>query len=307
MLILYYATLTFMPAICGDVIVKPSCHDARHHCTDCHEAEAVVHQDHICQNKPCSNLAPHGHINPDHDHDSCLNCVKDHLKNIFPFEKKIAKLNANPVFKQFLTMLSNLTPATVVSEIAHSLNLSSFISSPISISAMYLSNKEISKANLIKLFFTLLSSIGTMTVQKLLSLPKFFIRPVMALAVFLLEKKEKGIKNSKDTIKLLKLQGQINTVPLAVNLFTGKLKNINSANDNFVRSFLGHVGISALHIAGLSLGFIGLGHVIDKSLEKFNLSDEGHLAIRTEGAVCACCGVPGCIAEAASEVGSMAA
>jgi hypothetical protein len=73
-----------------------------------------------------------------------------------------------------------------------------------------------------------------------------------------------------------------------------------------LKRFLAHVGISTGQILGLSLGFIGIGKLIDKTLLHFKfISNEDFLATRTEGAVCACCGAPVCVAEAASEACSM--
>ena len=264
----------------------------------------------------------------DHSH-ICANHNHKQTKNLFPLEEKIKELNTGKTTKQLLSMASNLIPAIGVAEIAGTLNTSSFISSPLAISAMHLTNRGINKEHLPKLFFTILSSIGVISAQKFASLPRLFIRPIMALAVFFIEKSGKHVHTDKcdhsheekgnnhkednhnkikkgDWINLLKLQGQINTVPWLASLYTNKLKELNEQNDNFIIKFLGHVGISALHIAGLSLGFVGLGHLIDKSITRLNLvSEKESIAMRAEGAVCACCGAPVCVAEAASEAGAM--
>ncbi len=254
-------------------------------------------------------------------------------KSLFPLEEKIKELKVNNFTKQFLTMISNLTPAIGVSEITGAFHVDSLISSPLAISSMHLTNRGTNKEHLPKLFLTALSSIGIISAQKFVTLPRILIRPVMALAVFFIEKngskkehvhtencnhdhdhdhKDKNIKKENyeitksDWINLAKLQGQINTVPWLANLYTKRLKEMNESNDGMINKFLGSIGISALHIAGLSLGFVGLGHLIDKSLVEFKvLSDKESIAMRAEGAVCACCGAPVCVAEAASEAGVM--
>ena len=290
---------------------KTTCHSGHHHCVTCHDSKESEHEeDHSCNNTSCAIAEPHGHINPKHDHDSCLGCMRDHLRKIFPLEEKIKELKVGKTIRQLLTMVSNLTPAISISEITSSLHINSFISSPLAISSMHLTNRGINQ--LPKLLLTVLSSVGVIAAQRFADLSRLLTRPIMALAVFFIERngthKEKSdseIKKS-DWVNLLKLQGQINTVPWLVNLYTSRLKELNKQNDNFVNRFLSNVGISSLHIAGLSLGFVGLGHLIDKSLVKFKLvSNEESIAMRAEGAVCACCGAPVCIAEAASEAAAM--
>ena len=265
---------------------------------------------HACDETSCTVSSPHGHRI---------------LSKVFPFEEKIKKLNVSNTAKQLLTMVSNLTPAIGVSEITGVFHVNSFISSPLAISSMHLTNRGLN--HLPKLLFTALSSIGVISAQKFANLPRVFIRPIMAVAVFFTEKIGAHVHTDKcshpaeendhkehnhskikkgDWINLLKLQGQINTVPWLANLYTSRLKELNEQNDNFINKFLGHIGISASHIAGLSLGFAGLGHLIDKSLVNLRvLSDKESIAMRTEGAVCACCGAPVCVAEAASEAGAM--
>ncbi len=300
-----------------------------------------------CSDPTCSVEAPHNHTSEN----GCLSCIKEYLENLFPLEHTIKELKSvNSIGKQLLLMASNLTPAIAMTEILKPFHVDSFIASPLAISAMHLTNRGTN--HLHKLLFTSLSSVGVVALQKFANLPRILIRPIMALAVFFIEKtgKEKHIdkrhihtaecdhshhehdhvhtaecnhthevthdeKKSKDSwiskaewIKLAKLQGQINTVPSIVNFGINKLREANDMNDNWAKKFLGNIGISALQIAALSLGFVGLGHLIDKMLLKFNfVSNEESLAMRAEGAVCACCGAPVCVAEAASEVGSIAA
>ncbi len=274
--------------------------------------------------------SPDKHVhgpNCEHHHEHRPVTNPKQIKNLFPLEGKIKDLKVNNTVKQLLTMASNLTPALGVSEITGALHTNPFISSPLAISAMHLTNRGTDQ--LPKLLFTALSSIGVIAAQRFAHLPRILIRPVMALAVFFIERngsskehthndqcshennhshKEKSDSKIKkgDWINLLKLQGQINTVPWLANLYTSKLKSLNEQNDNLITRFLGHIGISASHIAGLSLGFVGLGHLIDKSLVEFKvLSDKESVAMRAEGAVCACCGAPVCVAEAASEAGAI--
>ena len=110
------------------------------------------------------------------------------LSKVFPFEEKIKNLKVGNLTKQLLTMVSNLSPAIGVSEIAGALHLNSFIASPLAISSMHLTNRGTNKEHLPKLFLTALSSIGVLAIQKFIDLPHILIRPAMAFAVFFIEK-----------------------------------------------------------------------------------------------------------------------
>lgn len=259
------------------------------------------HHDGKCSDGSCNVQTPHNHTIPEH---GCFSCIKSFLIKYFPLEEKIKHLEVNHretnnTVKQLLLMASNLTPAILTSEILRPFHVTSFVSSPLSISAMHFTNRGTDQ--LPKLLFTSLSSIAVIALQKFAKLPRALIRPAMALAVLFIEKKP-------ELPSLLKLQGQINTVPWIINLVVHKLKETALDSNNFVAKFAGYFGAFLFHIIGLSAGFVGSGKLIDKVFEKFNLTSNGDsLAVRTEGAVCACCGAPVCVAEVSSEVGSMAA
>ncbi len=277
-----------------------------------------------CAEPACNYDAPHNHTSEF----GCIACVKSYLEKIFPLEKTIKDLNISNTSKQFLSMVSNLTPALAISEITNKLHIDSLIASPLAISAMHLTNRG--KEKLSKLFLTSLSSIGVISAQKFLSLPRILIRPIMALAVFFIEKtnnehahndkcehehehntdndSDHHFVSKNDLIKLIKLQIQINTIPGVINLLVNKLKEKNDEANTIGGQILGKLGIFATRVAGLSTGFLGLGHIIDNVLLRFNIiTNEEAIAIRAEAAVCACCGAPVCVAEAASEVGAMSA
>ncbi len=288
-----------------------------------HSTECAHHQD---TEEALIETKEHIHgPNCTHNHHEITSSTKK-SNNLFPLEETIKGLNTNKTIKQILTMVSNLTPAMTVSEIAGAFHLNSLIASPLAISAMHLTNRGTNNEHLPKLFLTALSSLGVISAQKFVNLPRLLIRPFMALAVFFIEKNGKPLNSKEiksemdnkshkekfdfnvskgDWINLLKLQGQINTIPWLANLFTGNLKELNEENSG-INKVLGKIGISALHIVSLSLGFTGLGALIDKSLTYFKVvSDKESIAMRAEGAVCACCGAPVCVAEAASEAGAM--
>ena len=282
-----------------------------------------------CPEPACEVAVPHNHRT---EEGGCLGCIKDYLEKLFPLEETIKNLHSggkeiNKTTKQLLLMASNLTPAIAMSEILKPFHVDSLIASPLAISAMHLTNRGTKQ--LPKLAFTALSSIGVIALQKFASLPRLLIRPIMALAVFFIERNGKHVHTEEckhhdhehqhieqkpnlipektEWINLLKLQGQINTVPQIINFALSKLRESNESSDSFFKKFLGKVGISTLQIAGLSLGFSGMGHLIDKLLVQFNfVSNEESLAMRAEGAVCACCGAPVCVAETASESASIA-
>lgn len=294
------------------------CEDTEHlHSTECNHHETE---------EPLIETRKNEHVHgPNCNHHEGISGTKK-SNNLFPLEERIKSLNTNKTIKQFLTMISNLTPAMAVSEIGGAFHLNSLITSPLAISAMHLTNRGTNKEHLPKLFLTTLSSLGVISAQKFANLPRLLIRPLMAFAIFFIEKNGKHIHNEEckheknheshkekvdfnisknDWINLLKLQGQINTIPWLANLFTNNLNKLNEEN-NEVNQILGKIGISASHIVSLSFGFIGLGALIDKSLTHFKvISDKESIAMRAEGAVCACCGAPVCVAEAASEAGAM--
>ncbi len=277
-----------------------------------------------CPDPTCGEKISHNHWTSE----GCLGCIKDYFESLFPLEKKIAglKIQGEEIgtnTKQFLLMLSNLTPAIAMSEILKPLHVDSFVASPLAISAMHLANRGTDKLH--KLGLTSLSSVGVIALQRFMGLPRLLIRPIMALAVFFIEKngKEKHVhtedckheeheheKEHKNVhehnekaewLKLLKLQGQINTVPSIVNFGISKLREMNESNGSLLGKFTSHIGISALQILGLSGGFLGVGKLIDNILLKLNFVTSDELAMRAEGAVCACCGAPVCVAETASE------
>ncbi len=284
-----------------------------------------------CAEPACNYDAPHNHTSEF----GCIACIRSYLERIFPLEKTIKDLNINNTSKQFLSMVSNLTPALAMSEITNKLHIDSLIASPLAIGAMHLTNRG--KDKLSKLFLTSLSSIGVICAQKFLSLPRILIRPFMSLAVFFIERNNKEMEkhvhsnecdhehlehqhhnehssnpssffSKNDLVKLLKLQVQINTIPGIINLLVNKLKERNDEANTITSQILGKIGIFATRVIGLSTGFIGLGHIVDNVLLRFNMvTNEEAIAMRAEAAVCACCGAPVCVAEAASEVGAMSA
>lgn len=232
------------------------------------------------------------------------------LKWLFPLEQKIKNIEGlNTLGKQFLLLVSNLTPAVFALDILKPFNVTPYVASPLAISAMHITNRG--KDQLHKLLFTVLSSEGIIALQKLVNLPRILIRPIMALAVYFIERDRKNLisKNSiyQDLAKLLKLQAQINTIPWLAGELTHKLKEMNESAQNVITRGLSNIGISAFHIVSLSLGFMGLGHLVDKLSHSLKLSSEDSLTTKTEAVVCSCCGSPVCIAEAASEVGSVSA
>ena len=257
---------------------------------------------HECHDKSCGVQAPHAHPPAGHEHDSCLTCMRDHIKGLT---------------KQFLTTTSFLGTAIPTAKLASSLlkrlNLNSFVSSlitaPLSISTMHFFNRG--TKNLDKLGLTACSSIGALGLTKIMNMQKFFLRPVMCLAVFLIEKlRPEQINNhnenktpkltKNDLVNLLKVQSLILTVPAAVGYFINKLENSNDQNNGFVNRFLGNIGITAFQVLSLSFGFVGLGKLIDTGIKHFNLkTNEGTMAMagKVEAVidVCAHCGIPGCI------------
>lgn len=305
---------------------KIDCHMAEHHCAKCHDVGHTPpktvsrkHKRHECDDVSCKVNNPHGHIKQNHDHDSCMSCMKDHLRNIFPFERKINKLKTNQPVKEFLLMLSNLTPAILVSKVAGNYGVDNLISSPLSLGSMHFTNRGFDKEKLPQLFLTCVGSLGLITAKKLTSLPNLLIRPVMACFVFFIERNGKHAHSNKsskhknnlpavskdDLLKLLKLQVQINTVPYLSNFLTSKLSERISGGGNFVSRFLGFVVTSSFQILSLSLGFLGLGKLIDPIFNGHKTTNkDSALTSRTEAGACACCGAPVCVVEAASEATS---
>ena len=292
---------------------------------------------HRCHEKTCNIKAPHAHTIPGHKHDDCLTCVRDHLRNIFPLQEKISKSNLPGLIKQFLVTTGFLGTAIPVAKIASAglrfLNINNFISSlitaPASISAMHFLNRG--NKNLDKWGLTVASSAGALGLAQIITMPRFLLRFIMCFAVFFIErlrpeqtnnnhehhdhnsshcsnphhKHESDHSHSKknnlkkeDFINLGKVQALILTVPQVVDYFVDKLESKNNTQDNFLKRFLGKVGITVFHVLSLSAGFVGLGRLLDLGIKQFNLKpNEGTTVGKAEAVidVCAHCGVPGCI------------
>lgn len=316
--------LAFMTSI-PKVTYKPnSCNAAEHHCKDCHDEEIPkVHKEHECNDASCSVAAPHGHPKLDHNHDSCMKCMKDHLCGIFPLEGKITNLKISNTVKQVLLNVSYLTPAIIISKLSSWLikplfgeKVAPYLVSPLAVSSMYFANKGTEEKH--KPLLISASSVGIIGLQQLTALPRWFMRPFMALAVDLINKsgKSESVGNKKkqfigkeDLIKHGRLQAIVNIVPPVINFFLHKLEELNHSVLNPLTRFLGSVGITFTQVLSLSCGFLGLGFVFDKVFEKFKLSnnEEENLAAKTESTVCACCGAPFCVAEAVPSFMSLAA
>ena len=307
---------------------RVNCHDAHHHCAHCHDEEHEKqktkfkkHKEHKCDDRSCNIKNPHGHIKQNHEHDSCISCMRDHLKKIFPFETKIKHLKTNQPVKEFLLMLSNLTPAILVSKTVGNYGVSNYISSPLSLASMHFLNRGFDRSKLPKFLLTGLSSLELMLIKQLTSLSDLLTRPIMACLVFFIEKNSKHIHNHKsskhthknslplvsknDLLKLLKLQIQINTVPYISKFLTSKLPDKILIGENVISRFLNSAVITSFQILSLSFGFLGLGKLIDPILNSNKtIGKDSVLTSRAEAGACACCGAPVCVVEAASEATS---
>ena len=280
---------------------------------------------HKCHEKTCKVKTPHAHTVPGHKHNDCLTCIRDHFKGIFPLQEKISKSNLNNLAKQFLVTAGFLGTAIPVAKIASTgfsyLNLNSFVSSlitaPLSISTMHFLNRG--TKNLDKWGLTVASSAGALSLTQIIPMPRFMLRFIMCFAVFFIERLRPDSKEHKhdnhcnhnehketqktkltknDFISLGKVQALILTVPQLVDYFVDKLETKNNENDNFIKRFLGRIGITVFHVLSLSLGFVGAGKLIDAGIKQFNLKpNEGTTAGKAEAVidVCAHCGIPGCI------------
>ncbi len=269
---------------------------------------------HTCDKLPCPIESPHGHRI---------------LSKIFPLEEKIRNLKTNNHIKQFLINISYLTPALITSNLAnliltplHGEKVTPFIASPLTIASMFLSNKGVKKLNPLTPILISLGSIINLTLQRLINMPKQLTRPFMALAVHIATKFTKeehvhehpedkkhhshsSVFSKEDLIKQGRLQILVNVVPWINNILIKKLEEVNHNSSNFINKYLGKIGIMATQILGLSTGFSVLGYILDKGLEKLKLikSTNSSEAAQAES-VCACCGAPVCVAEAASEASS---
>jgi hypothetical protein len=274
----------------------------------------------------CSCAHHHTHSEPQAEVKTEASCF---FTKYLPLEKLYT--NENGKTKQFISMLTNLSPAFIASEILTPFEVSPFIKSPVSIFSMYLSNRGINKIH--KPILTSLGSLGILSLQQFAGMSRKLLRPLMALAVFVIERlfPDHDIKTHKEcnehddcnhkhdhknehnqTIEstlfgLGSLELQINTIAPAIDFLSEKIFNeYIPFGESFLSKFSKSILSTTFKVLGLSGGFLGAGKLIQEAIKKLakdkdNLGWLGQLAGRVEGFVCGCCGGIVCVSEVSTE------
>ena len=195
-----------------------SCHLPQHNCASCHgSAKLAGHEEaaHKCEDKKCEVVEPHGHINPEHDHENCKSCLFDHIKDLFPFQESLKRLKVsenettNNFIKEVFANICLFTPALSISEISGKLlsaisssPLNAYAVPPLSITAMQLANKGKQLGETVQIGKLLLTGLTTSCVtwlQKAFNFPRAFVRALVAVPIFYIEKI--GLKKENDKNK----------------------------------------------------------------------------------------------------------
>lgn len=268
-------------------------------------------------------------LNSHHTHSHECGCHHEHkkdeknspvkpIKKFTPLMDKIisSKLLSTNQKELLITgsFLTSALPVTkIIGTITKALDLDSFSSSlitaPLAISSMHFINRG--NKNLSKLGLILGSSIGGIVLQKAFQFPKSILRSLLTAAVFFIEKYQPDIKENKkvtlekqDLLKLGKVLATILSVPAILNIPLHKATEAVEEQNNILNKLLGHIGLTAFQILGLTFGFFGFGKMFNYCANKLELNEKaksiGHThnnCGQTEGAVevCAHCGIPGCI------------
>jgi len=287
----------------------------------------VIQKPHV--HSPSCN---HGHIHKKEEHKPEVKAEpSSFFTKYFPLEKLYT--NKNGETKQFASMLTNLSPAFIISEALTPFEISPFIKSPISIFSMYLSNRGLDKIH--KPILTSLGSLGILSLQQFAGMSRKLLRPLMALAVFTIERlfpdhdtKTHEEHNEHDACShdhnneekheheqtmestlfgLGSLELQINTIAPAIDFLSEKIFNeYIPFSESLLSKFLKSVSSTTFKILGLSGGFLGAGKLIQEAIKKLakdkdNFGWLGQLAGRVEGFVCGCCGGIVCVSEVSAE------
>lgn len=279
-----------------------------------------------------------------HDHHEGCGCpshkeAKPTKKQISftPLMGRIIKSNLSPNQKEILITGSFLTSALPVTKITglitKALGLDSFTSSlitaPLAISSMHFANRG--KENLPKLGLILATSLSGLGLQKVFSLPKSVLRTFLTTVVFFVEKfrpdkitqDEKNSKEVKlekdDFLKLGKTLAAILSVPALLNTPIHAATEAIDNGSSTLNKFLGHVGLTAAQILGLTFGFFGFGKAFNYGVKKLGLNENSKTtslahnhphnhnhktSAQTEGTieVCGCCSQPVCVETVAEGV-----
>lgn len=250
----------------------------------------------------------------------------DTLKSLFPLEEKINDLRLNHIGKSFLLINSYVAPPLAISEVLHKIGLNSFITLPAALSTMHLANKGLKQ--LFKPLLTSLSSVLLLLFQKTINLHHLLITPLMATAVFFIDKiegnnkidssnenghcksdikvneneeldKNKSTKNKNvnnipvSLIDFLKLQFIVNLVPNVINMVSSRLKELIEDDTNHMTRFVKQVGLYLFKVLGLSSGFVGTESLANLALSKLKVLEKGNTLAPESLACTSICSISG--------------
>ncbi len=214
--------------------------------------------------------------------------LEDYASKLFPLEVKIKKaINTASLKKlgidRFISSISAKQTIVMCSNLLIALGslklllpaLSPYLAIPLSLGAMQLANKGLKNPTRISL--TAATAVALTHLKSSYDMPRSLIRPIMGLAVFLIEnfKANKGNMKTiitKDNLFALgKLEALINTIPPLLNVFTKKVHIAVNESENPLSRFFGNIGVFTSEIVGLSAGFVAAGKFLDTMFAKFNL------------------------------------
>ena len=275
----------------------------------------------------------------EHLHNPICNSTKQ-TKNLFPLNNLFARLEEKDgwtkgfkgLSKQFLMMFSNLLPALTVNEAIGSIGTRSsfekqfdFLIRPATaIFTRQTIVDGINKKNVYKPIAASISAIAMLKAQQAFGLPKFLLRPLLAVFMFAIQefnsiKQLIGIKSTDTTHNKNndckekhdhdhkpewgKLSAGLGVIELQLNTVAPIVDKISSFIFKDTSGLISSIGKVLFNSTALSAGFTGIGELLVKGINKLSKNFEWlkQLAVKIEAIICPCCGATGACANTIAE------
>lgn len=271
----------------------------------------------------------------------------DEKNKWFPLYKTMDKMKKDTegqkIFKQLAVMSMNLSPALTVNEIFDSVgkllgleNLFDYVKPVSAIFSRQIVVDGVDKSNLYKPVAASIGALGMLGAQRLFELPKFLLRPVLAVILYGIESFENiqylfGFKKKEELDEYKKVQEHLKehtcsdqecdnkasefnepswkSLSLGLGIIEAQLNTVSPLVTwldkklfNGEKGILNSVGKVIFNTGALSLGFTGVGSAITGVLKKIgNKYDLQELVSIIESIICPCCGVSGACANTVAE------